>query len=304
MKIDPPERRPADTRPRAPRPRRLLRPRGGIGPLARLLGELNARASRSGAGRRVREGLHRARRFPEHEIALGRGDAQLDGLRLAYLSDVHAGSYMEAEDLNRLCDAVTALEPDLVCLGGDLVNARPEEVALWREPLRRLRAPLGVFAAPGNHEYEAEHDLKLWKDVLGEAGVVVLVNDARRVRHRDAGLWIAGVDDLCDGVPDVELALRGIPEEEPVVLLSHNPDFFHEAAHVGVDLMLSGHTHGGQIAPFGRPFPGMSHTRLGLWAGRYQREGAQLFVGRGAGVTLLPVRIGAPAEVPILRLRV
>jgi hypothetical protein len=304
LKIGPPERRAPGTRPRAPRPRRLLRPGGGIGPLARWLAAVNLRAARSRIGRRVRERLHAARHYPEHEIPLGRGEPGLDGLRLAFVSDVHAGSFMEREDVCRLCDAIASLEPDLICLGGDLVNARSDEVWLWREGLRRLRAPLGVYAAPGNHEYEAERDLKLWKDVLGDAGVVVLLNDARRVRHRGAGLWIAGVDDLCDGRPDVELALQGVPEEEPIVLLSHHPDLFHEAAHVGVDLMLSGHTHGGQIAPFGRPLPRMAHTRLGLWGGRYLRDGAQLFVGRGAGVTLLPIRIGARAEVPILRLRV
>jgi hypothetical protein len=272
--------------------------------VARGLAALNARASRTAIGRRVRERLHAARHFPEHEIALGRGEADLDGLRIAYLSDVHAGSFMEQDDLLRLCERTTEQQPDLVCLGGDLVDARPDDVWLWRESLRRLRAPLGVFAAPGNHEYEAERDLKVWKDLLGEAGVAVLLNDAQRVRHREAALWIAGVDDLCDGNPDVERALFGIPDDEPVVLLSHHPDLFHEAAHAGVDLMLSGHTHGGQVAPFGRPMPGMSHTRLGLWAGRYERDGAQLFVGRGAGVTLLPIRMGARAEVPILRLRV
>lgn len=303
MKIDPPERRRADGRPVARPPRRLLRPRGGIGPLSRALGALNTRVSRTRGGRRIRERLHLARRFPEHEISLGRGEPALDGLRIAYLSDVHAGSFMEIEDLLRLCERIASFEPDLICLGGDLINARADEVWMWREPLRRLRAPLGVYAAPGNHEYEAERDLKLWKDVLCDASVTVLVNDACRVRHGGAALWVAGADDLCDGRPDLPLALASIPEEEPVVLLSHNPDLFHEAAHLGVDLMLSGHTHGGQIAPFGRPVPGMSHSRLGLWAGRYERAGAQLFVGRGAGVTLLPLRLGAPAEVPILRLR-
>jgi predicted MPP superfamily phosphohydrolase len=93
--------------------------------------------------------------------------------------------------------------------------------------------------------------------------------------------------------------------EEPVLLLAHHPDFFAEAAYAGVDLTLSGHTHGGQITWFGRPIaPALHHTQLGYWQGLHALEGAQLLVGRGAGVCLLPIRIAAPAEVLLVRLRV
>jgi predicted MPP superfamily phosphohydrolase len=107
------------------------------------------------------------------------------------------------------------------------------------------------------------------------------------------------VDDATEGRPDLSRALQGSREDEPVVLLSHHPDLFDAAAAAGVDLTLAGHTHGGQIAPVGRA---LRHTRSGYWAGRFESRHAQLYVGRGVGVSLLPLRIGAPGEVPILRL--
>jgi predicted MPP superfamily phosphohydrolase len=202
-------------------------------------------------------------------------------------------------DLCRLFERVAAEEPDLVCIGGDFVSLKAEEIRLLRKPLRELSPPLGVFSVPGNHEYQAEQDLRLCRQVLEECGVPLLVNAGRRVVRDGASLWVAGVDDASRGRPDLARALRGCREEEPIVLLSHHPDIFDDAARAGVDLTLSGHTHGGQILPIGRM---LRHTRSGYWAGRFERQRAQLYVGRGAGVSLLPLRIGAPPEVPILHL--
>jgi hypothetical protein len=246
--------------------------------------------------------LERDRRLTRPTVELARGGGELDGLRLAFLSDVHAGNYFAEDDWLRVCEAVARESPDLVCLGGDLVNAFEHEARLLRKGLGLLAAPLGVFAVPGNHEYQASDELALWRAALEEAGVEVLCNRGRRLARGAAGLWLCGVDDLRRGEPDLDAALAGHAAGEPAVLLSHHPDVFVEAARAGVDLQLSGHTHGGQIVL--RGWAPMTHSRFGFRAGHFAREGAQLYVGSGVGTTFVPLRIGAPGEIALLELRV
>ena len=117
---------------------------------------------------------------------------------------------------------------------------------------------------------------------------------------RGASLWVAGVDDLTEGEPRLTHALDGRHPDEPVLLLSHHPDYFFESSQMDVDLTLSGHTHGGQIVLFG--MTAIRHSSLGYHQGLFERQGCRLYVGRGVGVTVLPLRIGAPPEIPLLRL--
>ena len=298
--IWPPERPPE----RAPIAQRRTAPPSGwgllqrIGRLSRLLALLSRWGHATAPGRWWARLLGRRIRVTRVAVPLARAGAGLEGLRIAFLSDVHAGCFTGEAELDRIFERIASLEPDLVCLGGDLVDTQPEELLLYRRPLARLAPPLGVFAVPGNHEYHAEPDLKLFHDVLSEAGVRVLLNQGQRVCRGGHSLWLAGVDDHSHGHPDIGAALAGAREDEPVILLSHHPDFFHESASVGVDLTLAGHTHGGQVLLFGRT--PCRHSVLGYWSGHFHDEGAQLYVSRGAGVTLLPLRFGARAELPLL----
>lgn len=292
----PPTRHPIDQR----RPAPASAHSRGLGPKGRALAVLNRWLHPSGLGGWLKRRIERGRELTDVDLTLARGREGLHGLRIAFVSDLHAGTFMSESDLMRLFAEIAESGPDLVCLGGDLVNSHSEEMLWYRRPLQLLDPPLGIFAVPGNHEYAAERDLKVFRAVLSEVGARVLVNEGERL-HRDGDpVWIAGVDDHSLGRPDVGLALHGSSEKEPVILLSHHPDFFQEAASVGVDLTLSGHTHGGQIVLGGRT--PCKHTTLGYWSGHFQDEGAQLYVSRGGGVTMLPIRIGAPAEIPILRL--
>lgn len=270
--------------------------------IARVLGFGAAFAYRGELRRGLSAWLERHRQVTHPVVRLARGGPGLDGLRIAFLSDVHAGNFLDEDDFLRVCARVAAEAPDVVCLGGDLVNLWPHEILHLRKGLSLLEPPLGVFAIYGNHEYETTRDPWQWRSVLEEQGVEVLVNRGRRLTRGGATLWLAGVDDLLAGKPDLDAALDGCAPGEPIVLLAHHPDFFEEAADVGVDLQLSGHTHGGQILIFGRT--PLRHTHEGYWAGRFERNGAQLYVGRGVGVSLIPVRIGAPAEIAIVTLRV
>lgn len=297
-----PIRRPLESRPRAPLPPGRLGRRKG--PIAHGVEDLLLRLSEAlyplPPGLLLRRRLERGLVFSEIELRIGRGGPGLHGLRIAYVSDLHAGSFMTERDLCRIFERVARLEPDLVCLGGDLIEHRPEQVLLLGKALSLLRPPMGMFAVPGNHECDVEPGLGLWRGTLEEHGVEILINAGRRLRRNGESLWLAGVDDLSLGQPDLAAALREAREEEPILLLAHHPDLFHEASYVGVDLTLSGHTHAGQITFFGQS--PLRRTRLGYWHGRFEKDGAQLYVSGGAGTTWLPIRMSAPGEVPLIRL--
>jgi predicted MPP superfamily phosphohydrolase len=222
-------------------------------------------------------------------------------LRIAFVSDVHAGSFLDEHELEELFVRVQDAGPDLVLLGGDLINTREREILLFRRALARLRPRFGTFAVPGNHDHFFGPDIGLWQAFLQDHGVEVLLNRGCRIEHAGGSLWLCGVDDLTEGAPDLAAALRGRRAGEPAVLLSHHPDFFFEAAAVDVDLTLAGHTHGGQIRIGG--WAPIHHSRFGYERGWFRENDCSLYVGRGVGVTVLPIRIDAPPEVPIVTLR-
>jgi len=257
---------------------------------------------RGRARRALRNYLSANREWTRPKLSLSRGGVELRGLRIAWLSDIHAGNYMDESDWLEICESVAREQPDLVCLGGDLVNLFEHEIHVLSKGLAALAPPLGCFAVPGNHEYYASRDLGIWRAALESAGVTVLLNRGVRVQRGAASLWLCGVDDLRRGKPDLDAALTGAASHEPVLLLSHNPDVFLSAAPAGVDLQLSGHTHGGQILVLGRT--PLRQTRHGLWSGRFERGASQLYVGRGVGTTTVPIRIGARGEVALIELEV
>ncbi len=244
--------------------------------------------------RRIRRGLQ----LTPLRLPLRRGAEGLHGLRIAFLSDLHAGSFMSSDDLVTIFRQVAATEPHVVLFGGDLINTRERELLLYREALRALQPPLGMFAVPGNHDLFWGPDLGLWAAFLREHGVDVLVNRGTRLQFGGTSLWLCGVDDLTEGQPDLRAALAGRERGEAAVLLSHHPDFFFEAAAADVDLTLSGHTHGGQIRVLGRA--PLHHSQFGYEQGWFAEGDSRLYVGRGVGVTVLPIRIGAPPEIPIV----
>ncbi len=269
--------------------------------LSRVFARINRAVDLMFAGRWARRRLEQQLELHDVKIRLRRGGAGLDGMRIAFLSDAHVGFVTDAPLITRIAARVADAKPDLVCFGGDLINTREREILCWREALSLLAAPLGMYAVPGNHDHFFGPDIGLWSSFLREHRVEVLVNRGVRIERGGDSLWLAGIDDLTDGEPDLAAALAGRREDEPTILLSHHPDVFEVTQQLGVDLQLSGHTHGGQILIF-RWAP-ITHSRFGWWRGHHQQNGAQLYVGRGVGVTLLPLRIGVPNEIPIFVLR-
>lgn len=289
---------------KAPRPKGILS--GKRSALRRLCSRVAARLNEAldvlPPGRWLHQRVQRNARFSQIDVALRRGGDGIDGLRIAFLSDIHCGSFMNESDLCRIFERVAEQQPDMICFGGDLVNTREREILMMRKPLGLVKPPLGIFAVPGNHDHFFGRDIGLWEAFLREQGVHVLINRGQRVERDGASLWVAGVDDLTEADPDLARAMYGADPDEPVVLLSHHPDFFVEAIDANIDLQLSGHTHGGQIVLGG--WTPLRHSEFGYWRGLFERELSQLYVSRGVGVTLLPIRVGATAEVPILCLRV
>ncbi len=225
----------------------------------------------------------------------------LAGLRVAFLADLHLGSYLAERELAGVVDRLLDADPDVVCFGGDLINTRARELRLLDGALGRLAPRLGMYAVPGNHDHRWHHDMGEWQGFLEARGVQVLNNHGVRVAAGGDSFWLCGVDDLSEGRPDVRRALAGRRDGEPTVLLAHEPDHFLEAARHGVDLTLSGHTHGGQMKLCG--WAPIEHTRHGFVAGAFtcDRGASRLYVSRGIGVTILPLRVGARPELPIVR---
>tara|TARA_R110002096_G_scaffold17153_11_gene59228 strand:+ start:3539 stop:4492 length:954 start_codon:yes stop_codon:yes gene_type:complete len=247
--------------------------------------------------RRIRSRLE----MPDLTLPLRPDNEALSGLRIAFVSDVHAGSFLNEKDLTEIFRRVQEQQPDLVLFGGDMINTLDREILLFRGALTVLKPRYGMFAVPGNHDHFFGPDISLWRGFLEENGVQVLMNRGVRIQHGGQSLWMCGVDDLTEGEPDLDAALEGRREGETSILLSHHPDFFCEAVDASVDLQLSGHTHGGQIRIAGKA--PLQHSKLGYEQGWFREQDSRLYVGRGVGVTVLPIRIGAPPEVPMITLR-
>lgn len=224
------------------------------------------------------------------------------GVRLAFLTDLHLGPYMGRKQLTEWVEATSALEPDLVVLGGDLVDQMYSgDLSEVVELLSQLTAPLGVHAVLGNHDRTKYRNLAPLEAALEAAGVVLLRNEGTLLRE---DLYLAGIDDWRTGHPDAERALRDAPATGRAARLfvSHNPDAIPHLPE-GIDLLLAGHTHGGQIRlPLIGPLVTSSEY------GRRFAEGwvdapMPAFVSRGLGVSMLPIRLFCPPELVLLELQ-
>lgn len=237
------------------------------------------------------------------EIKLARLPKTLDGFSIVQLSDLHVGMTIDREFVQRVVDQTNALVPDMVVLTGDLVDGRVEDLRDEAAPLGSLRSKHGTYAVTGNHEYYSGADP--WLAALGEMGITYLRNRRVSIGDGAASFDLAGVDDhsarsYAGHGEDLAAALDGRDRSRAVVLLAHQPRQVRRAAKFGVDLQLSGHTHGGQIWPWHYL---VKIQQGGLLAGRYQFDDTQLYVTRGCGYWGPPVRLLAPLEITRIILR-
>jgi predicted MPP superfamily phosphohydrolase len=233
-------------------------------------------------------------------IALDRLPEQLDSLRIVQLSDIHHSPFTGSQQIERAIETANSLEPDIIALTGDYVSHEREYAAPCAELMGRLRARYGVYAVLGNHDHWT--DASLITDLFQAEGIRMLVNEGFRFEANGGSFWLAGVDDTMVGQEDLPLSLAGSSDDEMKLVLAHNPVVLRRAARAGVDLVLSGHTHGGQVtwrsekSASGRP-----RRRLLRGLGRQGRT--QIYVTRGLGTVVLPIRYGCPPEISLLELR-
>jgi predicted MPP superfamily phosphohydrolase len=237
------------------------------------------------------------------EIALPRWPRELDGFRIVQISDIHIGPILGRGFARHLVERVNALAPDLVAITGDLVDGDARLLADEVAPFAGLRARHGVYFVTGNHDHYS--GARAWSAAVTDLGIRVLRNERVPIRAGGADFDLVGVDDHRgdvfgrDGGEDLGRALAGRDPARAAILLAHDPSTFKRASGMGIDLQLSGHTHGGQIWPF------VWFVRLAVpfVAGLYRRGGATLYVSRGTGFWGPPMRLRAPAEIGEIVLR-
>jgi uncharacterized protein len=240
------------------------------------------------------------RRVTVRLVGLGKG---LEGLRIVQISDLHIGEALDEPFLRRVVAAVNALSPDVVAVTGDLVDGQVHTVRDFVAPLGDLRARFGVYYVTGNHEYYWGGPE--WEAEVDRLGLTVLRNSHRVITRDGSELALGGVPDL-QGIrfhPDhgcrPDLAFAGAPEGIPRILLAHQPAAARTAAAAGVDLQLSGHTHGGQIFPF-HLFVWLSQPVL---SGLRKLFGIWVYTHRGTGTWGPKMRLGAAPEIAEITLR-
>ena len=223
---------------------------------------------------------------------------KLDGLRIIHLSDIHHSPFTGLEHIERAVRVANRLKPDLFVLTGDYVSHEVEYIEPVAELMGRLRSPFGTFTCLGNHDHWT--DPELITERFREQGINMLINEGLRFEARGASFWLAGVDDHMVGKTDLDAALRGSYPDEMKLLLAHNPIIFRKAVAAGVALTLAGHTHGGQVRL--RDAKPLLRRRK-LSNGLHERNGSHIYITRGIGTVVLPVRYQCPPEISLLELR-
>jgi predicted MPP superfamily phosphohydrolase len=224
----------------------------------------------------------------------------MDGLTVAQISDLHAGSFVSMPKVRRFVAATNALRPDITVITGDMFHRTPESARACADELAALRAPLGVYAIMGNHERQLP--VEEGEVPFRRAGLTVLCNAAHQVKAGGHSLWIVGLDDLLMRRGDLPRALRNVPDAACKILLVHEPDFADQRGTVSIDLQLSGHTHGGQIR-----LPGIGPLLLPVMGrkypmGLYRVRDMWAYTNRGLGVARPPVRFNCRPEITLFTL--
>lgn len=233
------------------------------------------------------------------EIKVAKLPKKLDSLRIVHLSDIHHSPFTSLDHIKRAIKVTNRLKPELVLLTGDYVSHDRNYIAPVAEALGELRSAFGTYACLGNHDH--------WTDPAEvtarfEAhGIEVLINRGFRLDAGGASFWLCGVDDYMVGKSDLKSALHGSFPDEMKLLLAHNPVLVRQAARLGIDLVLSGHTHGGQVKL--RQDENRILPKRRLSAGLHRRKETQIYITRGIGTVVVPFRYQCPPEISVIELR-
>jgi predicted MPP superfamily phosphohydrolase len=247
----------------------------------------------------------------QHTLPIQNLPASFSGLRIAHLSDLHDGQHLPQDYICQSIDLTLKEQPDLIAITGDFIHKGYKHVEHIAKKLKRLHAPLGVFAVLGNHDFSVRNALGFRRhrglhlavaNALTHQGIRVLRNETVPLIREDSKIFLAGLDDLWSRECNPDAALGGLCEKTPRIVLAHNPQTIHELGNHRCDVMLSGHTHGGQInlPLLGRLFLSKSARRLA--AGLYHQDNTHIYVSKGVGCGFR-FRYGVRPEVAILTLK-
>lgn len=252
-------------------------------------------------------GVHQAVQVPavrQVQFTIKDLPPSLDGLKIVHLTDLHISRLFHADWVSEVVARSNALSPDVVLITGDLIDGTVEARSKDVAPLSGLRAPIGVIAVPGNHEYY--FDGRAWAAEFRKLGMRVLTNQHAVLTKGLGSLVVAGTTDESAPTygqegPNLSRALEGVSPGAPVVLLKHRPMGAHQAAQAGVSLQLSGHTHGGMITGLGQL---AKFANQGFVSGRYEVGNMHLYVSNGTALwNGFPIRLGVPSEITEIVLR-
>ena len=236
------------------------------------------------------------------DFRAGQVKTTADGLKIVFMTDLHVDRMSHPQRLPEIVARVNRCEPDIVLLGGDLMDGRVDRMEKLLLPLRDLRAKYGVFGVPGNHEYYS--GLDAWMNFFTEkCHIRMLINSSVKL---PCGLTLAGVGDYAgkrfkQPMVNLRRTFEHIKVDEAVIMLAHRPDLAREAERMEVMLQLSGHTHGGM-------FPGLAtivkRMNGGLVSGEYRVGKTVVYVSNGTGIwSGFPVRLGVPSEITLINLK-
>lgn len=250
-------------------------------------------------------GIYEARRRPgivEVTVPIARLPQAFHGFRIAQITDLHAGLTIGREWIEGVVEEVTALRPDLIAFTGDLVDGSVPYLRDAVEPMARLQAPSGKFFVTGNHEYYS--GAEEWVAEARRLGYDVLMNEHRIVERSGASIVLAGVTDHTGGQffphheSDPQKAFSGAPSDTARILLAHQPKTIRKTDDLGIDLILSGHTHGGQFFPWNL----VATLDQPYLAGLHDHNGTLIYVSKGTGYWGPPVRLAARSEITLITL--
>ncbi|MDO4880442.1 MAG: metallophosphoesterase [Capnocytophaga sp.] len=260
-------------------------------------------------------------RVVKHTLFFDNLPSVFDGYRIVHISDIHSGSFDNAEKVQYGIDMINALKADAIFFTGDLVNNKASEIEEWKGHFGQLRAKDGVFSVLGNHDYgdyvqwntpqEKEENLETLKKIQREMGFHLLTNETAYISRDGYRIAVVGVENWGEDFikkGDLDEAMKGVPANDFKILLSHDPTHFQQKVisyPVAIPLTLSGHTHGMQ---FGIEIPGViewspASWRYKYWGGMYEVNGKYINVNRGFGYLAFPGRVGMPPEITLIELK-
>ena len=224
-----------------------------------------------------------------------------NGKKIVFVSDIHHGPNFSRARVQSLVKHVNDLKPDIILLGGDYIEGAKYALACFEE-LKNLNAPLGKFGVLGNHDHwENEVDVR---EGMKSAGIKILDNKAQWITIKGGGIKIGGVGDMYADNQNIKPTVNDVQEEDFVILLSHNPDYVEEIKNYKVDIVLSGHTHGGQVTLFGQWAPVIpSNYGQKYRVGEVRTDYTKVYISRGIGSTGIPIRFFSRPEVTVFNLK-